>query len=87
MKTRDYIYKIKLAERITIATIILVIIGACWLIDSIDIIISDEFTNWYTNAFFLVKIVVLSIYFSLAYVIMHLITTVIKYVVYNALQL
>lgn len=86
MKVRDYAYKLKLARRIILATIILMTIGAFWLIDSIDITISDEFTNWYTNAFFLLKIAVLSIYFSLAYVIMHLITMVIKYVVHKALR-
>jgi len=87
MKTRDLKYRYKLANRIGFGINILLIIVAFWILDGIDITVSPEFSEWYTNAFFLVKLVMLSLYFALAFAFWHLITTIIRYIVYKVMKL
>ena len=87
MKTRDYNYRIKLAKRISFSINLLLLVVIFWILDGTDTAFSDEFVEWYTNAFFLVKLIMLSLYFALALAFCYLISTIVTYIVHKAMKI
>jgi len=87
METRDLKYRYKLANRISFGINLILLIVVFWILDRLEFSFSDEFVEWYTNVFFLVRMGILVLYFALAYAFWHLIITIVKYIVYKTMKL